>query len=581
MRIFYFYTILMLSLWAAQAQCPQYQDNLVEFISSSHYKDLNTIELEDNSHDFVIVGTKFTESFTQETLFLVRINGSNGSIVWKKEFDQTHASRGFDAVRYDENGQEYIAVTGYTNNGNLNEAYIAVVDATNGTIVRENAFEIEPGFHSQGLHIIYTEKNYNGAPEPGFVVAGFYNFIYTVNVDDNGSGFLMRTDINLAPLWTRSSESSTTGLVDYDMMNRVTETSVGFFVTGSVNEPSGTRQSILLSKFDGDGNTLWTNSYVRGNFRDVGVDAYFESATGYIYVLVYYSDTHYFGLTTIDSSTGSILLNHSWSYVNGSELNRTGFKISKNTDPSFPNDLVIFGYERDAIIQDPTGPTVSANTVPFTVSVNKTTGRISYAKSYPVPYKDNPDYQDYFRFWEGQSPLIFHPDMGFVSQGGSCSFMVANRSYGPNRSAIEMIALTPSLQNTCDTTSFTATENLINLQLVPTTINNKTIVAQAISYSSQNIALEKTNCEQGTVLSVTTPHNKRPQLFPNPTNSVLNVNTTIKLGYRIFDVSGKQIMQDDSVPDRGINLTSLQNGVYFIKFISEDNKTETFKFIKQ
>lgn len=59
--------------------------------------------------------------------------------------------------------------------------------------------------------------------------------------------------------------------------------------------------------------------------------------------------------------------------------------------------------------------------------------------------------------------------------------------------------------------------------------------------------------------------NEEPKIFPNPTSSILNIKEGTKKikGIGVFDVSGRQILNG---PYRNtINMTSLSNGIYFIK----------------
>jgi serine protease AprX len=72
-------------------------------------------------------------------------------------------------------------------------------------------------------------------------------------------------------------------------------------------------------------------------------------------------------------------------------------------------------------------------------------------------------------------------------------------------------------------------------------------------------------------------------IYPNPVTNVLNFVTqenTILSQVSVLDISGKEIIKNNSISNNSLDVSSLQAGVYFIKFTSEDKST-TKKFIKE
>ncbi|MEZ4803053.1 MAG: T9SS type A sorting domain-containing protein [Gelidibacter sp.] len=68
-------------------------------------------------------------------------------------------------------------------------------------------------------------------------------------------------------------------------------------------------------------------------------------------------------------------------------------------------------------------------------------------------------------------------------------------------------------------------------------------------------------------------------IFPNPATQILNFNGfTERLSLKIFDVLGKQMLNTTLPVNQSLDISSLQAGMYFIKF---DNSNTTFKFIKE
>lgn len=73
-------------------------------------------------------------------------------------------------------------------------------------------------------------------------------------------------------------------------------------------------------------------------------------------------------------------------------------------------------------------------------------------------------------------------------------------------------------------------------------------------------------------------------VYPNPTTEILNfkLNVTVNLqdlAYEVFNVSGQKVM-DGTMTNNSINVSQLNNGLYFVKLIT-DNGDKTIKFIKE
>jgi hypothetical protein len=70
------------------------------------------------------------------------------------------------------------------------------------------------------------------------------------------------------------------------------------------------------------------------------------------------------------------------------------------------------------------------------------------------------------------------------------------------------------------------------------------------------------------------------ELYPNPANSKLYIRSQLQFSkITIQDSMGKQMMILHSMPENGINISSLQKGVYILQATSKDNFTYREKFI--
>ena len=69
-------------------------------------------------------------------------------------------------------------------------------------------------------------------------------------------------------------------------------------------------------------------------------------------------------------------------------------------------------------------------------------------------------------------------------------------------------------------------------------------------------------------------------VYPNPTNGLINLNFTNYVSFEIFSINGKLINGYTNFRDNRLDLSYLQNGVYFIQF-QINNKIIIKKIIKK
>ena len=71
-------------------------------------------------------------------------------------------------------------------------------------------------------------------------------------------------------------------------------------------------------------------------------------------------------------------------------------------------------------------------------------------------------------------------------------------------------------------------------------------------------------------------------IYPNPTNDVLNLNSTDNLNdaiYTVFDINGKRVL-NSKLTSSTIDVSQLASGNYILRLII-GNKIKSQKFIKQ
>ncbi|PNQ72836.1 RNA-binding protein [Hanstruepera neustonica] len=89
--------------------------------------------------------------------------------------------------------------------------------------------------------------------------------------------------------------------------------------------------------------------------------------------------------------------------------------------------------------------------------------------------------------------------------------------------------------------------------------------------------------EEGQTLSTESFSSQTIHISPNPTNDILNIETTSNgsFSYAIYDLSGKQVQTETVLPaSNQININHLSNGIYIMQLTSQNSKT-THKIIKE
>lgn len=464
--------ILFLILFAGffmSAASQNFQQNFR--IAGNHFHEVFTEQLQDGSDDLLIAGNFFDPGFSAPLMEVARFDDISGSLQWHfMYYDPTsdfEDVRIFDMTRFDGNLGEMIAMTGSLKVNDTNYMFIVRAD-DNGNFVDGAYYRdlIPAAVHSQGLNIISTQN--------GFAVGGFTNMDYDPGTADSTTGFIMRADSNLFPLWTRTIFTGhANASFDYDMVSDITETDDGYFVTGSVTcLPFFTQQGVLGAKFDFNGNLMWTSSYVYGNSRDVGVDAYYDDLNDEIYLLANYSASHYFGVTVIDDNSGTIDPARSWRAYDWNNLDRYGFSIMPANDTGH---LVVAGYIRSGSYVNQYNTTVTAESLPFSYEFNKATGdQADTNYFYHVPYTD-PGFTDYFDFWNSQMPLIYYPEMGLKLQNSDGYFLAGLRTDSlSGNSEAEMIITDSMHLNYCYRSPLVLQHDPIQPNPVPTSVGTST-----------------------------------------------------------------------------------------------------------
>ena len=573
-----FFSFLLFSLCQIiYSQIPTFQ--VTKGIDDLHFHDLNIEPTNDGSLDFVVAGNLFDTGLNNHTPFLMRIDHF-GNLIWFTRYiaPEIESTRCFDIVVLD----DVIAMTGSAELPNLHKVLIAEFNATSGAFIHSKFYDIlDPAFNGRGLHIIATQS----VPVPGYVVGGFVSNLYPLNISNLNFGFVLRTDINLSPIWTSVINTNTGANVDYDMVNNVTETSNGFFLTGSatsINISGVVQQGVLAHKIDFLGAFLWDVSYTFGTTDNVSVDAHFDIPSQQLHMLCNYQDVKYFGNTAISDVSGSIDLSKSWVTSDTDNPDKYGFTIKESVNS--PNNLLISGYDKDESWTDNQGISQTGQSNIFTYEFDmNTTLSVSPPYQYLVPHAE-PQW-DEFNFWNTQMPLIYYPDMSLVFKTGAGLlpnyFHVGYRIRNSiNFTETELVKTLGNLMNDCE-----------NLVFAPTLIPLEPYVSDVLSASETADSFELFLIEEAL------PHNVytcnpgigigenellKYQLFPNPTKDYITIKLSQHLTtYNIIDTSGRVLIHNFYVQEKPIDVRKLESGIYILELYDNGKLIASDKFIKQ
>lgn len=556
-----------------------YQNNFEYQNFNAH--DLNIEPINDGTGDVIVIGNLFNG--TNQYIPVVKRISAAGNVVWSKTVSTTGLSnlRLFDCEIY-LNGN-MLAVTGSVDVNGVKKAFISTAELGSGLIIDEKYFEIvSPNFNTTALHISYTEKDADadGNADPGFIVGGFFSNSYSVDVTSTNLGFVLRTDTNLNELWTIEVDNSTSGTNDFNMVNNITETSDGYFLTGAVNDTNTSQQAVLAHKIDASGTFSWDSSYVVGNAMDVSVDAYYDASSNLIYMLSNYSVYHHFGVTTLDNSNGNIT--QKWVDIeSNNNLNYYGFTIDESYNN--PNNLIITGYSRDNNFVNVSGSSVTSQTNIFVHEFDRTSGmQQGHTNLYNVPHTEL--VTDEYNFWNGQMPLIYYPEISTWLNFSGVKYHNVVGYFTPSTNTNTQINLFRTLSSFESACLFDDL-NFITSTIYDTAINNVTsgttpITPFSLSLTYSSLTYTATNCsgEQLSVNDSNILNNK--SIYPNPFKNTLYITDLNASKYQIYDLQGRVMSAGSINQNRAINVTDLKEGVYFIKTVTNNNQTNIFKVIK-
>ena len=80
-------------------------------------------------------------------------------------------------------------------------------------------------------------------------------------------------------------------------------------------------------------------------------------------------------------------------------------------------------------------------------------------------------------------------------------------------------------------------------------------------------------------LAYNTPQDSKPTLYPNPTSSLLALNSNKEYNIEVYDMAGNKVM---SLTGNAIDMSHLSSATYIVKALDKSvNKAVSYKVIKK
>ena len=97
-------------------------------------------------------------------------------------------------------------------------------------------------------------------------------------------------------------------------------------------------------------------------------------------------------------------------------------------------------------------------------------------------------------------------------------------------------------------------------------VNNKYLVWGRINVPHQNYIISQNNKYVSVydINSLKVENNTSPNIFPNPTSDIININTENKVNIELFDIFGNKLLEDINTK---LDISKLSPGTYYIRYL--------------
>jgi len=436
------------------------------------------------------------------------------------------------------------------------------------------------GLNSQG-QLQWTKKYGNSKFEyldNSLIAKWFYkndNFIYHAGCvrDSNNAqiGVLIKFNLNGDTIWQKRFYDPN----DYTIPQMLIKScDNGFFITGIFEDPVSVNRTVMLIKIDSNGNELWRKKItkVTPNAHD-GKVILQDSATKKIVIVGY----QYIGSSTAYTGYTSVLILDSLGVKLG-QHNYGGQGLITNIIQTKDKKFIAVGSVRQSLV----------------------IGNLDTYKSYAVKFDINsPNVPIWsFQFDKTAVTNLFTSltELGNedVLITGIIDTMQQNNLATNCLQRITRVNKNGAVLSTkyYDYSPNTLLDNNQTILSLNPTSDGGFISAIQVFNTSPNpffiVKYDSTGCDSNAyycssvVLKDNSFLGKSVKVYPNPTNGAINIEIENANRIQIINILGELVKHEElKVEKQSIDLSNLQNGVYFLKVFDKNKLISTIKIIKE
>ena len=466
-------------------------------------------------------------------------------------------------------------MTAVTDDGTPYKMYVAEVDLVTGTLVQMH-IEYNGNRNSMIPHQVILSENERQVTVVGTEVEGYLTRDNFVSI--RKYGFVLGLDINdynIQAYPPVHMDVPSPDDADYDMLENITETGRGYFISGSTNGPDS-KQSLLTMGIDYSGGIIFSYIIDNSDYRMAGASVMYNKKRDAVYLLANNSRYHQFQIAECDPYTG--MFNTPWvgheitSLPVGRELNQNGFRLQQTRD----NEIVIGGYLNSTrgILSEILTPYVMLLKDDLTFISVKLFGSGNNAPLSPSYFEE-----------DGSSPFINTPDMIVYNEYSNANYLVNQNSnnggYDLNISDLYKVS---ECEKPLRTRPFRFEPRFIDRA----PFERMEIYAERYEPRPRPREInERLICGRSEKMAALPATGTSAVLSPNPASDQLNIKLAegAEIGQVIiYDMKGNKVLSQDAskraANEMTIGVGNLNMGTYMIVISTKDGMTQRERFVK-
>jgi len=463
---------------------------------------------------FILAG-----SLPTDKIYIVKTN-SNGDTSWTRSISGTTFTLPY-ALDVQQSADGGYVVAGTNSNSTDYDVYLLKVDSIGDLLWFKNYGGANSDFGS----------SFENTSDGGYILSGDSWSFGT----GAGDAFLIKTDINVDTLWTKSYGGTGT---DY-ALSVIQTADNGYAILGSTNSFGAGFNDFYLIKTDSIGQILWSKAY--GGIKDDWGTSIQQTSDGG-YILEGYTESFGIGprnlyLLKIDAIGDTL-----WTKTYGGTYGYIGHSVQQTNDGGF----ILSGYLSTTSVPDNIAYIIKTDVLGDTI----------WTKALGTVYATSNSYNS------GARSAYQTDDGGYIVSGGIESpnsglfsfFLVKTDSTGSSGCFESSSSITITSTSTLISNPATITSGTNFNITTPVTLVDR---GGTVYTLCDNIGIEEAN-DLFRELSI----------YPNPATEVISIEGLLSIGrkeIKLYNSIGQAILSTASLSETiNLNVQGLSKGIYFI-----------------